>query len=450
MHMHKRAVLYLARKKGKAALLFLIFFLISALLLVCFSVLNGTEQAAKDLRSNIGAVFYVRPYQQMIFEGGAVSEGATPIISQKSIDEIVDAAEGQVKAYNTEHYGYAKSEQLHFLPGAGDNEASNMGQVTAVRDSQLTDVFLNEECTLISGRHIQPEDENKILISAELAAENDLKVGDILTLTHAGLDQQDDGTYIDTIPEKTAFAEVEIVGIFQCDGAADSADSPTAGKATNHIYSDSHLLINLQEQQEGVFEGEIAFYIADPLELDTLLERVEAIDSIDWDNHILRENDFQYEQIAGQLQNLQNLAVALIALAAALGIVILILILMVQIRGRIREAGIYLSVGKPKMEIIGQFVLEAWGLLIVGFLSAVLLWLFCSGPVNSLLFGTLAQGTGTAALQTGGGGANYLQPDLLHSCALLAGELAAVLLTVLAASGAILRLKPKEILTKMS
>ena len=34
MHMHKRAVLYLARKKGKAALLFLIFFFISALLLV--------------------------------------------------------------------------------------------------------------------------------------------------------------------------------------------------------------------------------------------------------------------------------------------------------------------------------------------------------------------------------------------------------------------------------
>lgn len=449
MHMYKRAVLYLARKKGKAALLFLIFFLVSALLLVCFSVLNGTGQAAKELRSNIGAAFYIRPYQEMIFEGGAVSEGTTPIISQKSIDEVVDAAGGQVKAYNTEHYGYAKSEQLHFLPGAGDSEASNMGQVTAVRDSQLTDVFLNEEYTLLAGRHIQPEDENKILISAELAAENSLEVGDVLTLTHAGLDQQD-GVYIDTIPEKTVFAEVEIVGIFQCDGAADSADSPTAGKATNHIYSDSHLLINLQEQQEGVFEGEIAFYIADPLELDTLLERVEAIDSIDWDNHILRENDFQYEQIAGQLQNLQNLAVALIALAATLGIVILMLILMVQIRGRIREAGIYLSVGKPKMEIIGQFGLEAWGLLIVGFLSAFLLWLFCSGPVNGLLFGTLAQGTGTAALQTGGGGVYYLQPNLLNSGVLLAGELAAVLLTVLVASGAILRLKPKEILTKMS
>ena len=437
----RRAALYLARKKGKAILLFLIFFLVSALLLICFSVLNGTGQAARDLRSNIGAAFYIRPYAQMTLEDGALSEGTAPVISQQSIDEVIDAAQGQVKAYNTEHYGYAKSEQLHFLPGAGDNEASNMGQVTAVRDSGLTDVFLNEEYTLLAGRHIQPEDENKILISAELAVEN--------TLTHAGLDQQD-GEYIDTIPEKTAFAKVEIVGIFQCDGAADSADSPTAGKAANHIFSDSHLLINLQEQQEGIFEGEIAFYIADPLELDTLLEHVEAIGSIDWDNHILRENDFQYEQIAGQLQNLQNLAVALIAIASVLSIVILMLILMMRIRGRIHEAGIYLSVGKSKAAIIGQFTLEAWVLLFTGFLLAFLLWLLCSDTVNGLLFGALAQGTGTAALQTGGSTSNYLQPDLLHSGILFAGELGAVLLTVLAASGTILRLKPKEILTRMS
>ena len=427
----------------------LIFFLVSALLLICFSILHGTGQAARDLRSNIGAAFYIRPYVQMNLEDGALSEGATPVIFERSIDEVIDAAQGQVKAYNTEHYGYAKSDQLHFLPGAGDNEAGNMGQVTAVRDSQLTDVFLNEEYTLLAGRHIQPEDENKILISAELAAENSLEACDVITLTHAGLDRKD-GDYIDTIPEKTVFAEVEIVGIFQCGKAADSADSPTAGKAANHIYSDSRLLVNLQEQQEGVFEGEIAFYIADPLELDTLLERVEAIDSIDWDNHILRENDFQYEQIAGQLQNLQNLAVALIASASALSIVILMLILMMRTRDRIHEAGIYLSVGKSRAEIIGQFTLEVWVLLFAGFLPAFLLWLFCSDTMNGLLFGALTRGTGTAALQTGGSTSNYLQPDLLCSSLLFAGELGAVLLTVLAAGGTILRLKPKEILTRMS
>lgn len=449
MGVFRRAALYLVRKKGKATLLFLIFFLVSGLLLICFSILDGTEQASRDLRSNIGAAFYIRPYAQMTLEDGVLNEGTAPVISEQSIDEVIDTSEGQVKAYNTEHYGYAKSEQIHFLPGTGDNEASNMGQVTAVRDSQLTDVFLNEKYTLLAGRHIQPEDENKILISAELAAENSLEVGDVLTLTHAGLDQRD-REYIDTIPEKTVFVEVEIVGIFQCDGAADSADSHTAGKAANHIYSDSHLLVNLQEQQEGIYEGEIAFYIADPLELDTLLKRVEAINSIDWDNHILRENDFQYEQIAGQLKNLQNLAVALIAIAAVLSIVILMLILMMRIRGRIHEAGIYLSLGKSKTEIIGQLTLEAWVLVFTGFLLAFLLWLLCSNTVNRLLFGILVQGTGTAALQTGSSGLNYLQPDPLCTIALFVGELGAVLLTVLAASGLILRLKPKEILTRMS
>ena len=46
----RRAALYLARKKGKAFLLFLIFFLVSALLLICFSVLGwnrtGSQRAA--------------------------------------------------------------------------------------------------------------------------------------------------------------------------------------------------------------------------------------------------------------------------------------------------------------------------------------------------------------------------------------------------------------------
>ena len=77
----RRAALYLARKKGKAVLLFLIFFLVSTLLLICFSILNGTGQAARDLRSNIGAAFYIRPYAQMTLEDGALSEGTTIIRS---------------------------------------------------------------------------------------------------------------------------------------------------------------------------------------------------------------------------------------------------------------------------------------------------------------------------------------------------------------------------------
>ena len=50
----------------------------------------------------------------------------------------------------------------------------------------------------------------------------------------------------------------------------------------------------------------------------------------------------------------------------------------------------------------------------------------CSDMVNGFLFGTLAQGTGTVALQTGGNTLNYLQPDLCRSSILFAGELSVV------------------------
>ena len=81
----RRAALYLTRKKGKSMLLFLIFFLASALLLICFSILDGTGQAARNLRSNIGAAFYIRPYAQMTLEDGALSEGTTPVISSRAL-----------------------------------------------------------------------------------------------------------------------------------------------------------------------------------------------------------------------------------------------------------------------------------------------------------------------------------------------------------------------------
>lgn len=446
---YKRVALYLIRYRGKTILMFMIFFFVSYLLLICISTLNGTEEAAKDLRAKIGGAFYIRPYQQMFFEKGTVSKGDIPNISQKSIDEIISAADGQIKNYNTAHYGYAKSEQINFLPGVGDSEISNMGQVTAVRDSNLVDVFLNKDYRLISGRHIQPGDKYKILISAELAAENSLEIGDTVTLTHAGLEQQD-GAYIDTISKKTAFEKVEIVGIFQCNRVSDNVDTPTAGKAVNHIYSDSHLLISLQEQREGVYGGEISFYIIDPLKMNLLLDYVKSIDSIDWNNHILRENDFQYEQVAEELQNLQRLVVSLGTIVSVLSIVILILILTLQLRGRIHEAGIYLSVGKPKVEIIGQFVLEAWLILFVSFWLAFLLWLSCSDAVNGLLFDILGQRAECIEVQFDDKTLNCLQPNVVYSSLLFMGELGAVFVTVLIASSSILRLKPKEIMASMS
>ena len=61
MHIFRRAILYLTRKKGKAIILVSLFFFISMMLVLGVTILAGTQQASKELRSNIGAAFYISP-----------------------------------------------------------------------------------------------------------------------------------------------------------------------------------------------------------------------------------------------------------------------------------------------------------------------------------------------------------------------------------------------------
>ena len=440
MNVGKRAFLYLTRKKGKNLLLGIVFLLISFSLLTGSAVYLGIRQVSEDLRSDIGASFNIRPYEQFDVNNGQVSSKGTPVMDEQSIRRVISIVGKELKCYNTEHSGYVKGENLSFLAGTGHSEESNMGTVKAVRDSSLCQAFLDEEYELAEGKHIKSEDNGKILISKALAEQNNLAVGDKITLTHAKLGS-DNGVYTDLMKEKSAYETVEIKGIYDIKNASDNALNPTAKKAENLIFSDSQLLINLQEQEQGVYEGEISFFIADPLHLDKMVSEIKGIDSIAWNNHIINANDFKYSKIAEQFQSMQKVVVALLAVAAVLGFLVLMLILTFRIRGRMQEAGILRAVGKSKQQIIGQFLIEAMILLWIGFLLAIIIFLPLADTLNSLLFDFITQSTIHK---------NYLQPDFLHFVILLILENLGVLLTVLVCSGVILSLKPKEILTKMS
>lgn len=440
MNVGKRAFLYLTRKKGKNLLLGIVFLLISFSLLTGSAVYLGIRQVSEDLRSDIGASFNIRPYEQFDVNNGQVSSKGTPVMDEQSIRRVISIVGKELKCYNTEHSGYVKGENLSFLAGTGHSEESNMGTVKAVRDSSLCQAFLDEEYELAEGKHIKSEDNGKILISKALAEQNNLAVGDKITLTHAKLGS-DNGVYTDLMKEKSAYETVEIKGIYDIKNASDNALNPTAKKAENLIFSDSQLLISLQEQEQGVYEGEISFFIADPLYLDKMVSEIKWIDSIAWNNHIINANDFKYSEIAEQFQSMQKVVVALLAVAAVLGFLVLMLILTFRIRGRMQEAGILLAVGKSKQQIIGQFLIEAMILLWIGFLVAIIIFLPLADTLNSFLFDSITQSTIHK---------NYLQPDFLHFVILLILENLGVLLTVLVCSGVILSLKPKEILTKMS
>ena len=86
---------------------------------------------------------------------------------------------------------------------------------------------------------------------------------------------------------------MEIKGIYQIKNNSDNALNPTAKKVENLLFSDSQLLINLKEQTQGIYEGEISFFIADPLHLDKMVTEIKDIASIDWNRQYERLQVFQ-------------------------------------------------------------------------------------------------------------------------------------------------------------
>ena len=88
--------------------------------------------------------------------------------------------------------------------------------------------------------------------------------------------------------------------------------------------------------------------------------------------------------------------------------------------------------------------------MLFGFLAAFVLLFPLSDLLNQLLFSPLLVETPASVLAGNEMVGNYLQPQMFHALLLLLGEAAAVLFAVIAASGAVLSLKPKEILSRMS
>lgn len=377
------------------------------MLLTGISIRLGVSQVSKDLRAQIGASFDIRPYEQLEVIDGQVSSKGNPTVDEDAIQHIIAVIGNELKQYNTEHTGYVKGKKLSFVEGAGHSGENNMGEVTAVRESELSKPFLNEEYKLIEGNPIKADDKNQILINEELAKINHLHIGDKVELTHAELGIEN-GEYVDLIQNKSVFEMVEVKGIFASKNSSATSLTPTAKRIENVIFSDDQLLTHLQEQEKGVYEGEISFFITDPQHLDDILQKVKNISSIDWENHLIKENEYRYSKISEELNGLQKLVTSLILIVSVLGIIILMLMMTLQFRGRLRESGILLAIGKSKKEIIGQFVLETITLLFIGFFLAMIIFIPFSKILNSVWFESLAQES-TNMLQRATDHKNYLQ-----------------------------------------
>ena len=453
MDYKKRAGLYLLRKKEKAISIFLLIMVVSTFLIPCFSLLTASEKLASDIRGALGAAFYLRASTGIVSdENGEMTVTENHIrITDNEIKRIQNC--GNIAYYNPINYGYAKGEQLTFIHGEKHTEDNNMGAVTALRYSALETDFVDEVLALAAGRHITEADTNAVLISSEVAAVNGLSVGDKIVLSSSELGEAD-GEYIDVWSGERKETVVTIVGIYDI-LEADANVTATAGRQENRIYASIDVLTQLAASEPSVYTGEVGFYVTDPKTLDEIVSKAQQIEEIDWKTHFIRTNDFQYSKISNSLTSSGNLIKILLACVSIVSAAILTLILTLRIRGRIPEAGILLGAGIPKGEIIKQFLLEVLSVAATAFLFSYAAGFGISHNLgNHLLADFQPNLINAAALQNGMSDAvgidSYLTLGIGKTLLIYGCQLIVVALSVLLSSASILKLKPREILTKMS
>ena len=409
MNVYKRALLYVIRKKGKSLTLFLLLLLITVSVMVGISIRDGTAKAAENLRTTIGASFTMSGnINNLDFHDGEAGYTAEKIpISLNTVEQIRNI-EG-IKIYNAEQHTSVAAEGIDYLSGMSS------GSLSANTETACQTDFINGILELTEGRHITEDDRDAALISDKLAAENNLQVGSELILESASDDSR----------EQT---KVLIVGLYSSNGKMEY-DNDT-------IFTTHDIYWKLSGQKPFGYSGNITFYVTDPKELNHIVEQVQQITSIQWEDYFIRINESEYKAVAYQIQTMERLTEILITVIAGVGFIVVALVLAMRIKNRIHEAGIFLSVGESAPQIMLQLICEILMITVLVFLVSPMLGRFIVGQVEAAL-----KNMGTV----------IAMPISLKTMALqFLLETLIIVFAVVTAALPVARMKPKDILSKMS
>lgn len=369
----KRAYLYVTRKKGKSILLFFILLIMATFVLTGFSIQKASQAEQKNLREALGGKFCItvelsesNPYFRIVDDGEGALDLYTELpVTQDMIGAIMEIS--GIEKYDASTQTLV-STNLTIFPGNVPlkGELNNKVYARTVVGTENNSFFQSGIMELIEGKHITGNASNAAVISKDMADQNNLKIGDIISL------QADEE------------AEVKIIGIYEIRKPDPAfASIVTYEKLENQIFIDTGTLQNLfGDMPVGFYE--VAFSVYDPARLDSIMSEVKGLSAIDWRAFEVAADNQTYLDAAAPMQKLQALVSSIIWVIALVSAVILSLILTMWGRSRIHETGVFLSLGIGKMRIIGQYLAEVLMIAVIAF--------GCSYFTSSTVAGQLANG----------------------------------------------------------
>ncbi|MHB1128040.1 MAG: ABC transporter permease [Bacillota bacterium] len=421
----KRAVLAVTRRKGRTLIMLVLFAAIASMILTGLAIQHATQYASVLARQKLGAQLTLSFDMQRAFQNaraGAGEQGQRLRIQAQPItEEMVStvASQKNIIGYNkiVSTFGVAEGfepviteedetaeQEGGVNPGGGLGRFGMPGQeqvqvqipdvtVVGVSTTEVMDAFTNNEAKIIEGRHItlNDSDQKVALIEKNLADENQLKIGDRITVNSVQSEET---------------VQLAIVGIYE----ASTTDASSPGgrmrnfpftEPYNRIYVDdkSALLLKSVLADTGLETGGIdmaVFYVDDPQNIEKVKAEAQSM-AIDWESFTLDANDLAYKQMMGPIENVASFSKTMVYLVAIAGVVIIALLLMLSVKDRMYETGVLLSMGEGKGKIIAQYVAEVMVIAVVAFSLSVFGGRFIAQGVGSMLLQkelTVQQGQG--------------------------------------------------------
>ena len=419
MSIFNRAYLYIIRKKVRNSILFFIVTLIS-LFLLSGSILNTTVGTiSKNLYKDVNFGFTIESIDK----------------SNKEIEKDTLKKINEVAGVNQKNYLYAKSVNVVDKKVVQENQnititeemknKSNLVMMNGITSTKNNIDFKSEVLKLEKGRHIEENDQNKILVHEKFASINNLNLGDKIKLEQNGKN-----------------VEFEVVGIFSGE-KTNNFEGLSSDFIENTVYTDYNSSQKLLDYSSNNKVTSVEYGVNNPTELDDIIKNVE---SLGINNISVSKSNKNYELVTSSVESIIKLTNMIRISSVIVGVVILSLVLMFWIRERLYEIGVLLSLGISKINLILQFVVETLMVTIFSFLSALgiefILLKYLSSNITKVFSEDLPKIISDELTKISINGSNIIGVIIVM--------ITIVIISVVVALLPILKTKPKKILTQIN
>lgn len=425
--MIKNAIAYITRKRNRTLIIFIILTIVLSCLYSCLTIMKSSNKIEKTLYESSNSSISITKKDGKYFNVNQFKD----IEKLKEIEEKIFQYDGLAKLKGAK---VVSGEQRINREDLSD-EFKNVVSLEATNNTKRNVLFSSGVFTIKEGKNIGENDKNSIIVHEEFAKQNNLKLGDEVDLEL--LDIEKSG--------KIKSHKFKIIGIF-------SGKKQETYTGLSSDFSENMVFVDYPTSQEVLNKSEnnkiankILMYSGSAESTDLALKKLKEL-KIDESKYFVEKDSNAFEESLESVSGIKHIIKIMTYSIMLGGMVVLSLILILWLRERIYEIGIFLSIGRSKIQIIMQFIFELIFISIPSIISSLFL--------GNVLLKVIVDGFINSEDSMISGGSLINNSSFMSNITTLGQTylilISIIVLSVVFASSLILIKKPKEILSKIS